>query len=76
MLPITTEQHRTFVVGDLWFWDVRKKPSGQWIPTPRKILHHSASFCIMSFTNGEEAFKGVGAPSLKSEVSGEWHYRA
>ena len=25
----------------------------------------------MSFTNGEEAFKGVGAPSLKSEVSGE-----
>jgi len=26
---------------------------------------------IMGFGNGSEAFKGVGAPSLKSEVSGE-----
>jgi len=74
MLPITTEQHRTFVVGDLWLGcAVRKKLSGQ---CGFRHLVRSASFCIMSFTNGEEAFKGVGAPSLKSEVSGEWHYRA
>lgn len=46
------------------------------VPYRSPHLRPNKRILIMSFTNGEEAFKGVGAPSLKNEVSGEWHYRA